>query len=337
MLVVGLIMIILPELGEENYYSITHYPEETPKYFVAFPPISNLILYIAALTFAIPILQFEFSKNRRLVDQYYSAPISRQKLLLTNYLIGLLELVVITLVFSLLLIAAVSIKPHAYDMAHFFLIIPFLLVSSFITYSLNCFIFHQANTIYDGVIFMGFYAFIFLFAYQTVFSLMPEEFSNYRPDGMTFTPFAYTYFSFSQFIMHPIIIENSEPLFNAHRTLAYDWGDIVDGISLFVLAVAAVIGLVFYAPKEKVERAGQISNSWFGYKVINPVLIFMMTGMLDAEPFVQLLIPIAYTIIITIIYRRTFKVHGRYWIIPLSSYVLGIGFSFLRNFIQSLY
>ncbi|MFA6854998.1 MAG: hypothetical protein WCR35_01680 [Bacilli bacterium] len=337
MFVVALITIILPELATENYYFVYTAYDESISYSINFPPIDRIIVFLGALTFVVPVLQFEFSKNRRLVDQYYSAPISRRKLLATNYLVGLLELFALTIIFSLLLIAVVISKPNVYDIGHFFLIIPFLLFSVFVTYSLNCFIFHQANTLYDGVIFMLFYVFILLIAYQTVFSLMPMEYFDGPPYGMSITPFVYTQMAFMDFIMPPVDAITGEPISNLHRVLEYEWGDIVDAISLFVLAVAAVFGLILYAPKEKVERAGQISNSWFGYKVINPALIFMTTGLLNMDPFIQILIPITYLIIITIIYRRTFKVHWRDWIIPLSSYALGIGFNFLRNFIETLY
>lgn len=339
--VVSLLWIILPIALKETFIYTPEfgpYDESFLLYMGETPPITSLVMFFMAFSFWIPVLQFYFAKNRRLVDQYYSAPIKRKYLLLTNYLVGYLILASLTIVITLLLIITVWSKPNPFVMPHFFILIPFLLIAELLLYSINTYVFHKANSIFDGLIFMAFATVLVTLVWRTIIGLTPtltyEEELN-LPTFLTISPFIYLMDGFTSYLIYPYSAEIGGRDFTQVPKLHMDLGTILDLVYLVLLSGAAVFLLLFLADKEKPERAGQISDGYFGYKVMNPLLIFTFTVLIGNEPLGVLFMPLPLALILTLIYRRSFKVPFKHFIPIIIAYLAGIGVNFLSDYLQT--
>ncbi|MGI6714076.1 MAG: hypothetical protein ACOX3K_03385 [Bacilli bacterium] len=337
--VIALLQIILPEALTEAYYSAGSPGIGYEYFYIDTPPIMSLVIFFLGASFGIPILQFHFAKNTRLVDQYYSAPIKRKHLLLTNWLVGYLMLAALTIVIVLLLILTVSSKPNVYVMKHFFVLIPFLLIAELFLYSINSFIFHQANSILDGIIYMVLSIVLVFMVWSTILGLIPPfdfEDKPKLPTFLTISPFIYLMEdTFLEFLIHPTSEITGRPDLTRLPTLKIELGTILDLVYLLVLSGISVFFLLFMAKKEKVERARQISDSYVGYKVMLPIFILTFTALIGNEPLAVLLIPLPLAIILTLIYRRNFKIPFRHLLPIIISYVAGVGLNFLIDYLQT--
>jgi hypothetical protein len=81
---------------------------------------------------------------------------------------------------------------------------------------------------------------------------------------------------------------------------------------------------------DKAERAEQISNSYFGYRIVIPFYLVMIYYTIQMNPFQNGLYFVVHALILGtgligfIIYRRTFKLPFKYWIILSGAVIVGM-------------
>ena len=95
-----------------------------------------------------------------------------------------------------------------------------------------------------------------------------------------------------------------------------------------ILGVAACIGQYFMSLRFKSEDAGQRSESWFCYKVMLPVLL--ISTMFSIQNIIVAIIILLSTYLAYVLYKRSFKLDKKTWIIfacvmvlEITSFIIG--------------
>lgn len=253
----------------------------------------------------IPMLETKCFKNRPNLDTLYFFPIKRVKMAWVHYLSGLIQMAFIYTVTYFSAFIYLAVKTWYYDLKY---MIPYFFLSllfGVVIYSIFIFIFGQANTVQDGVVF----SFLWMFAIGIVLIAM-EYVTNlnlHSSSGIIYKPLV----DLTEIFMSRIEIYNSyysDPdsysghvLEDAYNRLYWFaiWG---------VLAVGAVFGYIKTFVEKGAQKIGEISDSWFGYRTLIPLYGYSLLVMSsDVSGTLSLILFIA-MIIGYIIYRRTFRI-----------------------------
>lgn len=260
-----------------------------------------------------PIVEFSFKMKKITIDQAYSLPIKREKLYLTRYIIGFLEIIVpFTLSYFISLLVIFPWANAYCNFAGFFAYYGMLLVAGFVVYSILVFFFTKANNVIDGIICTLMATYI-LWPVVLMLEKMihPNDYAHYSGSFVLFNYYNYAS-NFSRAILfNRVIIIDYEPL-----------------ILFSILGVAAFIGQYFMSLRFKSEDAGQRSESWFCYKVMLPVLL--ISTMFSVQNIIVAIIILSSTYLAYVLYKRSFKLDKKTWIIfacvmvlEITSFIIG--------------
>lgn len=249
---------------------------------------SEVAFILGALCSVIPVLELAPFKNRRNLDSLFSLPVSREKQALAHYLNGIIQIfAAYTACFLLSLLQLVVFRRGAiigYFTAYYFL----SLVAGVLIYSVFMFLFNQANTVIDGILFEVLGAFALFFAVEAI-RTVTDTLGNY--------PYA-TYSVFA-----PI---GSGGLYKIVRDLSFSlgWSYIVMLTVWTLIGIGAIFGYFYTFERKKVEAVGGISDSLFGYKLFIPIWAYSLVtiGLIETAIFVCISMLIGY-----IIFRRGFQ------------------------------
>ncbi len=270
------------------YYTYKGYPEykgETGIYILA--TILGIFCTI------IPILETSGFKNRRNLDTICFLPISRFKLALAHYVSGFVQVAVIyTVSFVTSAFCLINHAEH-FTLAYLPLYYLLSLLIGLIMYSVFMFIFGRANTVVDGVIFCVLWMFALWIAAGVSFSIfeayLEGSFSTeIEPDVLVLIPQVEGLYDFceymldlSEWLIVYVPVNNLTVIFQYLMEKPADEYSIelMNGIisQAYMFAVWGAIGLASaYGYFKnfiscKVESAGEISNSAFGYKLLIPL------------------------------------------------------------------
>ncbi len=303
---------------------------------VDYPEWNESGIYMLAIVMGIfatiiPMLETACFKNRRNLDTLYFFPIKREKLALVHYLSGLIQVLFIYSASFFATYAYLAVNTDIYDLRWMMLYYLFSILLGFVLYSVFIFLFAEANTVVDGVIFSLLWIFvIYLIAWQVRAELLKPALydsghwasSSGLPSwGIIYAPINNLTEIFQDLIEvnKNIVTEGGYSYgqtrairaaeFLKHRYFFYIW---------FVLGLGAAFGYFCNFMKKGAEKAGEISSSWFGYKTLIPAYAYSLLLFYDSIDIMTILIFSA-MLIGYIIYRRGFK-------FKLSDYImLGIG------------
>lgn len=283
--------------------------------------IFMLAVVLGVICTVIPMLENMGFKNRRNLDTLYFFPIKREKMALVHYLSGLIQILFIYTVTFFVAYAYLGINTDYFELYH---MVPYYFLSlllGLVMYSIFMFIFAQGNTIIDGVVFSLMWAFaialvMWALTETVVTELVVTELSsrdNYQTLVMIrqFPNWGIAYAPINNLtVIYQNLIEvNMESRYNLEAALRYRdqwymffaWG---------ALGVASAIGYFVTFVRKGAHKAGEISDSWFGYRLLIPIYGYSLLALIGEIELVTLLI-FAAMIIGYIIYRRSFKIKGR--------------------------
>ena len=272
-----------------------YYPDAiAPTYY--YSTLYIPVIFLCFLIYLVPLLEFSFFKKRINLNCAYSMPISRRAMGVVHYLSGAITITTVyTLSYLANFILLLTREPGHYVfqpmIEHYFLTLVFGLA----IYSLMCFVFNEANTAGDGVCFMILWtfvlffvniaaAYIFDFKANTVFGSIPWELISKLTSH-------YERLCEMNFATNSFFWQNSV---------------LVSWLVIWILiGLASALGLIFTFGKRRTEKTEEISDSFFGYRVLIP--IYAATGMYILRNIVfwvifEVLALIGYTI-----YRRGFR------------------------------
>lgn len=275
-------------------------------------PIGMITTFAYILVFIVPIKNYSFKMKKIAVDVYYQLPIKKKSQYLTKYLVGLLEIIipfVLSVFISLLIILC---REHIFKLQYLLLYIIALIPYIVILYTIVIFAYIKGNTLKDGVLNICMYILATLLI-ACVISLFYDSFSTHGYCDMT-------------------SLTMVSPMSCMSTIISY----YLKGLQQITIETEFIISLIMYIPvgigffilflynEDKAEDCAQISNSWFSYKVLLPLicalsaLLFSYVDTLYVNVFVAIAGYIGY-----VIYRRTFKITKNDMIALSSSIIAG--------------
>lgn len=265
----------------------------------------------------IPFFELAGFKNRRNLDTLFFFPIKRGKMALAIYISGLLQVITVYTVTYIAGFIFLDTNTYYYFALSYMLPYFFLsLLLGVVIYSIFMFLFSQANTVVDGVLFCLLWIYLLhIVGYtviQEIFSLYDttsapirrawNAANNLSQWGIIYTPINHLTVLFQDLIEinDPPRWDRSAELIRKHSYMFFAWG---------AVGVAAAVGYIYSFAKRGAEKAGEISRSWLGYKILIPIYgycLILLTAY-DSGPSSLSFLSFALMIIGYVIYRRSFK------------------------------
>lgn len=227
---------------------------------------SNLgthVWMLVLLCYAAPIMEFATFKKRTNLDCLYSMPLSRRELGTVHYLTGAIT-VSVPYTLSYLLNALLLLRaPEQYDFAPLVGFYFLSLLFGLCVYSLFAFLMDRANALGDGIAFMTLWSVVLFFATMAL--------SDMRWPVDSLCGFIWTILMAMTNRYSAAVEKSTSDIY----TISSLWRDselVFWFIFWVVLGVAAAIGFFLLFGKKRTEKTGEVSDTFFGYRVLIPLL-----------------------------------------------------------------
>lgn len=234
------------------------------------------------LCILVPILETAEFKNKRNLDTFYSLPLSRLNVALAHFISGFLQVAAVYTASFICMVLTVLPYAEHYRLWYLPAFYIFSLIMGLGMYSFYSFLFGQANTVFDGALFCVMWSYGTVIVFGQIFDTIRETF---------------------EYVLHPIA-ENDlwkldfnvgfpfSALGNINLLARYniepknvdsaDYDFIMRHYWSFLLW-ALIFALCAYGyfrtfARKGAENAGEVSDTWFGYRLIIPVYGSMMFG-----------------------------------------------------------
>lgn len=278
------------------------------------PQISLIYTILGIFCAVVPVLMYSFKMNKRSVDAFYSLPIKKEKMYLVKTLVGLLLVLIPYTIAYWLGFLTIALRENYFHLIYY---IPGYfggLLFGVCLYGIYAFAFTRANRVVDGVVFMLAYTFLGLVVAAVLLAASPKIFSEE----------IYRFLSFGELITFSSHIEAL--LRDGELTAGADGGwTVSEFLSPILLASIAYFLTFFLLRYEKGEEAEQNSDTWFGYRVLIPLYVCLLIGMVGGDFLWGNISMIAIgAIVMTIMHTRKVLFHWRYWAVIAASVALGI-------------
>ena len=275
--------------------------------------IYMLAVVLGIICTLIPILELSGFKNRRNLDTLYFFPIKREKMAAAHFVSGFLQVIVIYSITFFTAYGYLSANTDYFALQYMMLYYVLSILLGFVMYSVFSFLFIQANTVADGVLFCILWIFVLsLIGYniqnEIVIPLMTEENEVFRGDGLL-SEWGIIYAPINNLT---VIFQDLIEVNKIRGYYYYSYADVYREQAYMFFAwgavgIASAVGYFVTFVKRGAEKVGEISDSFFGFRTLIPVygymlLMFIGTG----EPILTVLI-FAMMVIGYIIYRRGFR------------------------------
>lgn len=264
---------------------------------------------LAVVCTLIPMLELSAFKNRRNLDTLYFFPIKRSKMALAHYIGGFLQVVT---VYSIPFFSAwiyLALQTNYFALGY---MLPYYLLSllvGLVMYSFFMFIFGQANTVADGVLFSFLWAFAFYAILIAVQSIVPDEIGWSKWNAVQNWGIVYASINNLTVIFQQLIQINQQgydyiPGFVRYAEIYRElwWLFVVWG----AIGIASAAGYFVFFCRKGAEKAGEISDSFLGYRLLIPLygycLLIFMRDLNILTAVVLAMMAVGY-----VIYRRSFR------------------------------
>lgn len=311
-------------------YLVIYYRANT--YFLR-PPFAwfTPLVFLMILIHLVVIFRFSTLKSPKDVDVYYALPITKKKLFLTHYAFGLAQLVfAYTVLFFVSFFTFIWVSNGVYLEGYLLLLYPAGIVFTCLLYTLLSYVFIQANTWLDGIIFIA------LFHLTLVFIPSAAVILYYPFLGDTY-PFLVNPFFGLFTLANGLILLSNPQNYSSYPASSHLF---VNGTLLlsFFLHVVLYLGVITWIAtwffhtieKKKVEHIGQISTAYLGYRSYLPLSILLSTAIsIKIGDYSQLYL-IFITFIISagyigfVMYRRSLTLHRFDIAVILIPLILGV-------------
>lgn len=290
---------------------------------------TDTFLYLGTIitcvcSFVLPIAVRSLFLNRKKCDLYLSLPLSARRIYILLSIFAYLAFLACFAVLCVIVFAVNSIKGLPVDVAYIYYFLGMTVISLSI-FAETSLIASLANNVFDAVALTLSVQLIFLFLGSA------DILDFWRVDGYLFVPVDFAD-SFTTFCENKII----NPCYPPNLSLA-------QFIAAFVHVplAAGYYGLsILSMQKYKSENAGERSNKWYSYKLINTALFATLEGLILAlfhslESIVLILsvFAVAFYFVAEFIYQRKVKVTANVAIRLIVFMVLGFLLFLLRSWL----
>lgn len=295
--------------------------------FETFCNLAEISVIGGILAVGLPTWLFKYRTKRRIVDLYFALPLSHSKIMIVKYLLGLV-MIFAPYTAAYWLGALVSIAKGS-ELMHGIWYVPQYFASLlpiYFLYAISTFAFTRANRANDGGMFIVFWFFAPALAVLFILFVVNDWGDFYYP--YLFLPSTPLDITTSYFISR--ILDSANSPLVAQDTAAMAVGFTFTGL----MAAGATVGTVFSERFFKGESAGQISDSWFGYKVMityYTVCILALLPLSSSLIYIFVVMVIVGEYLLTAAYRRTLKIGKNQVIIFGASILAGIILSLILH------
>jgi len=275
--------------------------------------LESVASILGILCFLIPILELSGFKNRRNLDTLYFFPIKRERMALVHYLCGFLQIFVVYTVSFVALWLTLVFKTDCFSLKYMPLYYICLLAAGAVVYSVCCFLFGEANTEADGVVFLVLWTFvIFLLMYTVriyVLRALLEETEFWPFDSHAEWAPLYAPINNLTVIFQNLIETNRQrdPYSYTNSYAARYLSQAYMFAVWAALGLAAAFGFFFRFKRKSAHLAGEVSNSVFGYKLLIPLYGYSLLLMYSD---IEIMSIVVFALVLTgyFLYRRSFKI-----------------------------
>jgi hypothetical protein len=274
-----------------------------------------LAIILGVFCTLIPMLEMSGFKNRRNLDTLYFFPINRSKMALAHYLSGFIQVVFIYSVSFFSMWAFLALRTDCFALEYMIGYYFLSLLLGLVIYSFIIFIFSQANSVADGVIFCGLWVFLLylcMWVIRTYFirtfiieMRFWEETANLSLWGILYTPINNLTVIFQDLIEINRVGEAAVYDYTARYAREY-----MEQMYMFfiwgAIGIAAAVGYFMTFIKKGAHMAGEISTSHFGYRLLIPLYGYMLL-MIYGEIDIMTIVILAMMLVGYVIYRRGIK------------------------------
>ncbi|MDE7165012.1 MAG: hypothetical protein K2O04_06295 [Clostridiales bacterium] len=297
--------------------------------------IAAIVVMGGVISVIVPIWKLSYLMKKRSVDLYYSMPLSHTRILAVKLLVGLVVLFAsFTVAYWIGCFTAMGalsrteqLKNVSFIPLYFSLFVPMTII-----YALTAFIFTRANRFIDGIMFVFMTGFSLGMIADVVIIFMRMAHvqfydSNYHDYFYSFSSINFTPLGALNLISSYFSGNMFKNVSTTIGVTAFDWV----GLSLVcALGVAAGVGLFFAQRKAKAENCEQISESFFGYKVMIPLYAFCFAITSARASYVLVALVAAAAYAVSVLYKRTPKIGWKFALIVGVAFLAGVGLSFLQ-------
>lgn len=275
--------------------------------------LESVATILGIMCFLIPVLELSGFKNRRNLDTLYFFPIKRERMALAHYLSGLLQIFVVYTVSFVALWLTLVFKTNCFSLGYMPLYYICLTLAGTVVYSIVCFIFGEANTDADGVLFIvlwGFVAYIVMYTVR-IYVLRPllSESALWPFDSHAEWATLYAPINNVTVIFQNIIESNKQgDPYNYTDLYAARYLSQAYMFAVWAaLGVAATLGFFFRFKRKSAHLAGEISSSIFGYKLLIPLYGYSLLLMYSDLDIMTIIV---FALMLTgyFFYRRSFRI-----------------------------
>ncbi len=282
-------------------------------------PVEAITIVGGVLCVIVPVWKLSYRMKKRSVDLYYALPLSHTRILAVKFVVGLIAVFApYTVAYWIGSFTAMAAAGKALSSVNFVPLYFATLIPMAITYVLTSFIFTRANRFIDGIAFIVLTGMSLAVVAEVVAAFVQSS-SVYINSGF-YTPFG-GLTVVSEYYAYTLIKGMSVEM-------QFDAQDIVGLAVVAVCAAAAGIGLFLAEKRAKAENCEQISDSYFGFKVMIPLYTFSLAllGALDSYVLVALVAAASYAV--SVLYRRTPKIGWKYAVVIAVAFIAGVALSF---------
>ncbi len=276
-----------------------------------------LAVILGIMCTLIPILELSGFKNRRNLDTLYFFPIKRVKMALAHYLSGAIQIFAVYTVSFLTVWIYLLVKTDYFNLSSMPLYYLFSLVLGFVMYSIFAFIFNEANTVADGVLFCG----LWVIALYVVFWALGTYFMDFKDVDYSHSisqhmEWGVIYIPINNLtvIFQELIEINQSPDYYFAGEMSYAQMYMSQMYMFFAwlaAGIAAAVGYFVRFTRKGAQMAGEISESPFGFKLLIPLFGYCLLFLFGTAEIMMPVIIFALMLTGYFIYRRSFKIKVR--------------------------
>ncbi len=273
---------------------------------------------LAISCFVLPVLEFSFFKKRRNLDCAYALPISRREMGIVHYVTGLLLLVIPYSCSYLINFLLMLRYPGAFELApllgHYFII----LALGICFYALYVFVFNEANSTGDGIWFIILWTVVFYLISSLISTVLIDNLGYQRYEDLFVLSNRLGFLEVSfPLAFVSTITRACEQIVEKDETISLiQWlinsGSLSAIVFWALLGTASGIGFFFSFGKRAAQKTEEVSDSWFGYRLMIP--IYAVCGMILALDIGACLIVEVIAVVGYMIYRKGLHLKKSDWI-----------------------
>lgn len=251
-------------------------------------------LALGVLCVIVPMIEFGFRCKKRSIFKLYSFPISRRKLYLAIYLVGLIEILVPFLITFAIFPKIFAFTPYfnKYWQLYLLAIIPTIIL----LYSYCVFFFTRASSLINSII-IELLALYGLTAICSSINAVIQLKTNIDCPSSFFLGLSFVSYFFNDLCNGVVLKE------------AFYW-NLVTIILFAVVSIFAFVLFIVTSEQTTGEDVTSEPDSWFGYKSLIPVL-----GILCSTSWWMLIVTIPATIILYVLYLKKKREKRKYCVI----------------------